>query len=139
MKKVLLLRDPSTDQGTFGKLITEGFSCVTLELPWKENRSNISSIPAGKYRCYWTYSPRFKRRMYLVDGVPGRAGIRIHPANIYSQLNGCIALGETLGVMGTKINGQPTRVQAILRSAPAVREFETLMDGKPFLLEILNA
>lgn len=131
MKTVLLLREPSTDQGTFGRLIVEGHEWHTLELPWKENRSNISSIPAGRYRCYWTYSPRFKRRMYLVDGVPGRAGIRIHPANIYSQLNGCIALGETRGVM--------SGVRAILRSAPAVREFEMLMDGKPFILEIRNA
>jgi len=131
MSDVLILRGPSTEYGTFGQLIMSGFECHTLERPWRDNQSSISSIPAGKYNCYWTYSPRFKKRVYLVDGVPNRSGIRIHPANLYSQLNGCIALGEKLG----QIEGKP----AILLSQPAVRNFETLWDGKPFRLEIKNA
>jgi hypothetical protein len=74
--------------------------------------------------------------MYLVDGVKDRGGIRLHSANFMGddtkgykrQLNGCIALGEKLGVMG----GQ----KALLLSAPAMRRFETLLAGEPFELEI---
>lgn len=131
MADVLILRGPSTEHGTFGQLIMAGFTCVTLERPWLNNKSSVSSIPAGKYKCLWTYSPRFKKRVYLVDAVPGRSGIRIHPANLASQLNGCIALGEKFGVLGG--------VPAILTSAPAVRQFETLWDGRSFTLEIKNA
>lgn len=131
MSDVLILRGESTPNGTFGRLITSGFECVTLERPWLDNRSSVSSIPAGKYKCLWTWSPRFKKRVYLVDGVPGRSGIRIHPANLSSQLNGCIALGEKFGLIGG--------VPAILTSAPAVRQFEMLMAGKLFTLEIKNA
>lgn len=131
MSDVLILRGPSTEHGTFGRLLTAGFECYTLERPWLDNKSSVSSIPAGKYTCLWTYSPRFKKRVYLVDGVPARSGIRIHPANLSSQLNGCIALGEKLGV----IAGVP----AVLSSQPAVRQFETLMDGLTFTLEIKNA
>lgn len=135
----ILTRLDSSDQGTFGRLTAPGLSLFTGELPWRDNFASVSCIPAGIYRCYWTYSPRFRRMMYLVDGVPLRSGIRKHPANFMgdaalgfrSQLNGCIALGEKLGWMG----GQ----KALLVSAPAVRRFEKHMGGRPFILEIKNA
>jgi hypothetical protein len=65
--------------------------------------------------------------------------VLIHPANLVgdralglqAQVQGCIALGERIGWMG----GQ----RAILRSMPSVRNFETLMGGKPFDLEIIDA
>ena len=74
--------------------------------------------------------------MYAVTGVDGRIGVRVHPSNLMGdrppwmkQLNGCIALGEKLGVMG----GQ----KAVLLSAPAVRRFESAMKHQPFELEIV--
>jgi len=74
--------------------------------------------------------------MYLVNGVKDRAGIRIHSANLMGddtkgykrQLNGCIALGERLGSIDKQ--------KALLLSAPAIRHFETLLNGEPFELEI---
>ncbi len=76
--------------------------------------------------------------MYLISQVPSRAGIRVHTANFMGdkskglkcQLNGCISLGSRLG----KIDGQ----KAVLLSAPAIRKFEQVMNGQPFLLEITN-
>jgi len=76
--------------------------------------------------------------MYLVEAVDKRTGIRKHSANLMgdikkgfkAQLNGCISLGERLGW----IDGQ----KAVLLSAPAMRRFENLMGGKPFVLEITN-
>jgi hypothetical protein len=138
---VVLKRIEMTDQGTFGHLIIPGKGqfCFTGELPWRNNASNVSSIPAGVYEVRWTLSPRFKVMMYEVMGVTGRAGIRIHSANLMgnkdkgykSHLNGCIAYGERLGV----IEGQ----KALLVSKPAHRRFETLMDGKTFTLEVQDA
>jgi hypothetical protein len=66
--------------------------------------------------------------MYLVEEVKDRSGIRIHPANLTSQLNGCIALGEKLGTLNGK--------KAVLLSQPAVRKLETFMKGKSFILEL---
>jgi len=136
---VRLQRLESSDEGTFGVIKINKLILFTGELPRRENRSNISCIPAGIYKCRWTYSNRFKRKMFLVDGVPDRAGIRIHAANLMgdvtlgykAQLNGCIALGEKLG----SIDGQ----KAVLLSVPAIRKFEKLMGGKPFELEITYA
>ena len=137
--KAVLERLESSDQGTFGRITFGSTTLFTGELPEKGNASNASCIPAGKYKCVWTYSPAFKRRMYLVDSVPRRAGIRIHSANFMGdrscglkcQLYGCIALGERLGVM----DGQ----KAVLLSACAVRKLEAAMGRQPFELEIVDA
>ena len=136
---ITLVRHESTDQGTFGVIKINELILFTGELPNRENKANISCIPTGKYRCVWTFSPRFKRFMYLVESVPQRAGVRKHAANLMgdaslgykAQLNGCIALGEKLGW----IEGQ----KALLLSAPAMRRFETYMERKPFELEIVYA
>lgn len=140
MRRITLTRLESSDQGTFGTIQVPDDEWVyyfyTGELAWRDNASNVSCIPTGFYRCTWTYSPRFKRHMYLVDGVKSRTGIRKHSANFMGddtkgfkkQLNGCIALGERLGWID--------RQKALLLSAPAMRRFEALLNGEPFELEI---
>lgn len=140
MRRITLSRLESSDHGTFGTIQVPNGEYVeyfyTGELNWLDNRSNVSCVPPGLYRCTWTYSPRFKRHMYLVEGVKDRGGIRLHSANFMGddtkgykrQLNGCIALGEKLGTM----EGQ----KALLLSAPAMRRFERMLGGEPFELEI---
>lgn len=133
--KVLLQRIESTNEGTFGRLTFHNYMCFTGELPWRGNQSNISCIPFGVYLCDWTYSPKLKRKAFLINDHT-RLGIRIHSANLMGddtlgwkrQLNGCIALGQKLG----KIDGQ----KALLLSKPAIREFEVLMNGQSFQLEV---
>jgi hypothetical protein len=139
MSDATLERLETGDQGTFGRLVAGPLVFFAGELPWRGNAPSISCVPAGTYRCVFTHSPRFGRRLYLVDRVPARAGVRVHPANLMgdaglgfrSQLNGCIALGERLGWMA----GQ----KAVLLSAPAVRRLESFFGGRPFQLEIRDA
>lgn len=138
MDRIRIERFESSDQGTFGRLSADGFACFTGELPWRDNRSGVSCIPPGIYRVVWVKSPRLRRNTFRVMQVPGRSGVLIHSANFMgdraaryrAQVEGCIALGERLGVM----DGQ----RALLLSAPAVRRFETLMGSKPFNLEIVD-
>jgi hypothetical protein len=133
-----LTRFDSSEQGTFGRLSFDGSpeKFFVGELPWRGNAPSVSCIPAGTYKCVWTYSTRFKRKMYLVAPVLGRSGIRIHAANLMgdstrglkSQLNGCLAIGEKLGT----IDGQ----KALLLSRPALYRLESLLRGNSFELEI---
>lgn len=133
---VVITRLQSNDDGTFGRLVYKSFACYSGELPDRNNEPNMSCIPKGIYKCVWTFSPRMKRPTYELRDVRGRSAIRIHSANFMGipnppknkQVNGCIALGEALGTM----NGQ----KALLRSAPAIRQFEELMKQKEFILEI---
>lgn len=136
---VTIHRRESGDQGTFGVLSALGFSCYTGELPWRDNRPNESCVPVGEYRVIWAMSPHFRRFTYRLIDVSGRGGVLIHSANLMgdiklgfrAQLLGCIALGERLGWMDSQ--------KAVLVSAPAVRNFATMMQYKPFILEVLDA
>lgn len=79
-------------QGTNGTLACNGIAiCATIELPWKNNSARISCIPEGRYRLIKRYSPKFTNH-YLLENVPDRQYILIHPANnALLELKGCIA------------------------------------------------
>ncbi|MGV7234622.1 MAG: DUF5675 family protein [Nitrosomonadaceae bacterium] len=137
MKTLQIHRDPDRTRQTTGQAyLFEGedsgimWKCFTLELPWKDNKARESCIPDGKYTCKFTYSPKYKRNMYLIDKVPNRSGIRIHSANYFFQLLGCISMGETL----TDINGDGLR--DVTASRKTITEFEAIMDGEDFEIDI---
>lgn len=123
---ITLQREPFSEDGTFGRL----GRFYTCERPWLDNQTGISCIPSGIYDVQKTWSPRFGRMMFLVLGVRGRTGVRIHPANLPTQLEGCIALGLKRGWMDGK--------RAVFLSQPAVRQFESEMPDR-FMLEVRNA
>lgn len=128
MKTAILLRGESTNQGTFGLLIASSLKLFTLELPWKNDESNVSCIPKGTYICRYTLSPRLRKFTYEVFGDRKRTGIRIHSANFANQLLGCLALGEKIG----KMDGR----KALLISRPAITKLEQAMERKTFQLEV---
>lgn len=139
MKQVVIERFEFSDQGTFGRLITDGLQLFTGELPWRENKTSISCLPVGEYECEWTYSETLERSTYEVkEDFEDRSGIRIHPANFFgdkskgfrADVEGCISLGECLGF----IEGQ----RAILLSKRAVEKFEKLMRRDSFWLRVVE-
>jgi hypothetical protein len=98
MKKGVLIRTEESEEQTLGTLfIFDGldpiFECCTLELPYKENQRNISSIPTGRYEVQPRNSAKYGDH-FLVKNVNFRDYILIHEANYYTQLKGCIAVGE---------------------------------------------
>lgn len=132
----ILTRLPSTDQGTFGTFVLEdGTTFHSLELPWRDNHRGVSCIPVGIYYCHWIDSPKHGE-CYQVMSVPDRDMIEIHSANwagdaskgFISQLQGCIALGISIGVL----DGQ----MAILKSKAAIAAFEDKQNKKDFQLII---
>lgn len=135
MESVYIKRAPSSDQGTPGILIAEGFSCRTLELPWKDNIRKLSCIPEGEYNCKVVISPKFGR-VYHVQKVPGRSEILLHAGNLAgsidagyrAQVQGCILLGRKFGLLDNQ--------QAILYSRPTVTDFMERMKYQPFKLII---
>jgi hypothetical protein len=102
-----LHREQSTAGATLGRLYVDGrFECYTLEdvvrdvpgqavYTWKV--AGATAIPAGTYPIVITESVRFKRRLPLLIGVPGFAGIRIHPGNVARDTEGCILPGLSHG------------------------------------------
>ena len=98
MTKVHLIRTQYSKDNTLGILEVEDkynavYVCNTLELPWRKNQRGISCVPPGSYRLVYEYSPKFKRMLWELKGVPGRSECKFHTANYVHQLNGCIAPG----------------------------------------------
>jgi len=136
MIRAILQRLETSDEGTFGKIEFGGHAWHTGELPWRDNKPLISCIPAGTYLVEMDPSPRFGRDLYELRKVPGRTVILIHPANfcgdracgLESELNGCIALGLSVG----SLRGQ----KAVLASGRAVAQFQAALNREPFMLEV---
>jgi len=76
------------------------FSCYTLELPDKNNASNISCIPKGKYNVKPYHSDKYPN-VYQIMNVENRSHILIHQGNYHTDIKGCIIVGsETKDING---------------------------------------
>ena len=135
MQQCFLYRTDTSDEGTFGVLIHPHGYLFTGELPWRDNRTSVSCIPAGEYQVDYTWSPLFKRFTYEVQNVPNRSGIRLHSGNYCcaapvhrADVLGCILLGKARGYLSNQ--------KVVLYSKPAVTSFETAMGKKAFKLTI---
>lgn len=95
-----LVRDIMTDEVTFGTLSLPwcNVTCRTLELPWRDNASNISCIPEGIYGLSPVYSNTFGS-ILAVGGVDGRSLVRVHAGNHTGHTHGCILTGKRIGTL----------------------------------------
>lgn len=74
--------------------LTKIYEAKSLELPWKENTQRISCIPAGNYAVKKHNSPNFGY-CFWIQNVPGRSEILIHRGNFYTDILGCILIGDS--------------------------------------------
>jgi hypothetical protein len=140
VNRALLIRSPSTDQGTFGALNFGSAKVFTTELPWRDNRSQRSCVPVGEYQCVLVDSPKFGH-VYTLLNVPKRSAVLIHSANFggdvdlgwTTELHGCIAPSMRRGLM--RNNAGQMQMAGIV-SRPALNKFTDWADGRPFILEI---
>lgn len=96
--KVIVNRFKITDDYSLGQCYIKFpdqtiYVGATLERGWRNNQSNVSCVPPGTYPLKLEYSPRFRKDLWELYDVPGRAECKFHAANYWRQLNGCIALG----------------------------------------------
>lgn len=99
MRDIYIIRDLFFDnQASLGTLyIYDGkkqlIKCDCIERGWVDNKNRISCIPEGTYPIVWEFSDKFKRFLWEIKDVPGRSECKIHVANFWYQLNGCISPG----------------------------------------------
>ncbi|QQV89982.1 hypothetical protein M1M27_gp38 [Cellulophaga phage Ingeline_1] len=100
MKNIYITRDLFFDkQASLGTcFVFEGqeqlFKSESLERGWVNNQNMISCIPEGVYDVVLEWSPKFRKFLWEIKGVPNRSECKFHVANYWYQLNGCIALGN---------------------------------------------
>lgn len=98
MLKVCLFRDFFKDEATLGTLYVydkekQIYKSESLERGWVDNKKNISCIPVGRYPLVLEYSNKFRKKLWEIKDVPNRSECKIHAANYWYQLNGCISPG----------------------------------------------
>lgn len=72
------------------------WDCVTLELPWKQNKNSISCIDYGIYDVVKRkdINSQFNYEHLHILNVVGRKWILMHGGNYSRQIRGCILLGD---------------------------------------------
>lgn len=148
MRRVVLTRTETGDEGTFGEIVVDGFRCVTLELPWRANAKGRSCIPAGTYVFRWRTDSPAHGACYEADvdeEAPGRTNIQIHSANLagdvdlgyVAQLLGCIAPGQAVVTFGSNVKPAGELPQrGVAGSRGATAELENVLRHEPFELQI---
>ena len=93
MKKspIVLTRILQTNSFTIGFIAD--LNLYSLELPWRDNKVNVSCIPKGVYSLAKYKSTRFPLAT-KIKSVEGRTNILIHPLNTLKETRGCIGLGK---------------------------------------------
>ena len=102
-----LLHRTYLKEGTNGVLFYKGrFMGFIIELPWLENKRNISCIPEGVYTLKPRFSEKFKHHL-LIENVENRSLILIHPANnACKELQGCLAPVTSLTGIGKGLSSR---------------------------------
>lgn len=113
---VLIERKLTSDNCIQGyMLINDNPVCYTMELPYKDNINDISSIPKGKYDAYIRTDKKLGWRIELVN-VPNREHIQIHLGNYTSDIIGCTLVGKSVKTDNCTVG----------KSKEAIKEIEKL-------------
>ena len=101
-KRVILQRVWMDENQSTGSLIVLDkfrqpiYISPCIERGDRNNEKNVSNVPTGTYPLVWENSPKFGMVWELKD-VPNRSECKIHSANMWDEINGCIAPGTYLG------------------------------------------
>ena len=86
---------------TIGKLyVNDTYLCDTLEdkvrvlNSIKDKVAGQTAIPSGTYQTIITYSPKFKKDLPVLIGVPFFEGVRFHTGSSDKDTEGCVLLGK---------------------------------------------
>ena len=138
MKTVIINRDEQDENQTLGVCYVKDHDgkvigkFESLERGWRNNKKNVSCIPSGEYIIKLDYSPRFKKKLWEIYGVPNRSECKFHSANYWHQLNGCIALG----INRRRVNSD--KYLDITNSRVAMKEFHECLKGEKEAILIVN-
>lgn len=132
MKSLTLKRISNSEKITYGVFIDDSTGlplCLSLELPWMENRRSISCIPEGKYYCEPYTSAKYKDVFQVMD-VRDRSSILIHVGNKLSHTEGCILPGMQYGYLNGEI--------AVLGSSAGLSAIKAAVPENKFVLNVVS-
>ena len=124
-KRLLLIRITDNDKAIYGILLVIDKDFITFQCCALENKA--LSFTSGTYPIRFEYSPRFKTNLWELYDIPGRGEIKIHTANSYSQLEGCIAVGSSFEHL--RIDEKVDDIVDVANSADTLDDLHNEMSG----------
>jgi len=94
-----------------------------LERGDRNNKKNVSSANAGIYPIVLEYSNKFEMLLWELKETGSRSEMKVHIANFWKQLEGCIALGMKF----TDLDNDG--YQDVAQSGDALKLLNELMEG----------
>lgn len=133
MVTLYLFRKPELKDRTLGELSILGREerFVTLELPNRANKRNISCIKAGIYPFEHRTSLKYGLHLIL-KGVAGRSYILVHNGCFPKHTRGCILIGTEF----KDLDGD--KVMDVANSRDAMKELMRLLNGENGVLVIID-
>jgi len=115
----------------------------TLELPYRNNKSDISSIPAGQYDATIHFEGRsgpYENEGYRITllNVPYRSGIQIHIGNYPTQIEGCILVGTKVDPAKCTLEGSAAAYQKLKKAVQEQAELDASAEEKKITVTIQN-
>ena len=132
----IVIETISYDDATIGRLSSNGFHCFTLELPWLDNKTDVSCVPPNIYEYKKRFSPSKKMVVIELIDVEGRTFIQLHIGNFTKQILGCCLVGMGITYLDTDsipdlVNSEEA-LNRLLESCPNTGTIEIIRYGKYF-------
>ena len=128
-----LLRTERSPDGTFGLLRAPHLELHTCEDDWLGNAKGKSCIPDGTYALRRTVYIKHGYETFVVEGVPNRSRILIHPGNTEEDTQGCILVGMRRGTVMVPVDEDTgaanVEKQAVVASQEAFRRLMRVLEG----------
>lgn len=102
--------------------------CDTLELPYRDDMTDISSVAPGSYQGTVREDGHLGWRIEL--NVPTRLNIQLHPGNTPNDTRGCILVGDR--------DGQPCHVINSRARRDEIASIYGGNTGRPVAIKISN-
>ena len=101
-----ILETPNFTLGVF--LQDEKIVCFSIELPFLDNKRNISCIPKGEYELI-ILSSKKRGYHYFLPKVAGRSSILMHTGNSTKDTQGCILPVTNVSIENGNLVGYESR------------------------------
>ena len=117
---------------TLGVLWCDGLRLFTLELPYKNNKKDVSCIKPGEYDAFIRESPT-NGTVIQLKGVEGRSYIQIHSGNYTNQIRGCILVGNAIADINgdgiPDVTSSKKSLLQLLNKLQDCEQFKVIIEG----------
>ena len=118
---------------TLGVLWCDGLRLFTLELPYKNNKKDVSCIKPGEYDAFVAHSNKNGGDVIWLKDVEDRTAIQIHAGNYTTDIQGCILVGNSIADINgdgiPDVTSSKKSLLQLLNKLQDCEQFKVIIEG----------